>query len=279
MDNNTSKTFDTNISKDKFNSMSIPEQIQLVNRFIKLGDSISKLAKMLGYNETTLRDRYKRAGYTRVTNRGIFVPNEELEQARAKLDKGIKNKSTKSKVVKNKVAKNKGNTEFIYQKTSQNITVKDNDMIIENTKYTKDSGVVKMKAENTNVNIQGQENLLNTIELGDNIFNLLPAEQGTFSTALELNKAVKRNINIRTSKEVSRKLLSIYNFLSSMEPVAGDAINYTSIISGALSLYFDKLQAEYGDLFNKYIVEVEPETSNTNYHKAVEELLKLVNEK
>lgn len=279
MDNNTSKTFDTNISKDKFNSMSIPEQIQLVNRFIKLGDSISKLAKMLGYNETTLRDRYKRAGYTRVTNRGIFVPNEELEQARAKLDKGIKNKSTKSKVVKNKVAKNKGNTEFIYQKTSQNITVKDNDMIIENTKYTKDSGVVKMKAENTNVNIQGQENLLNTIELGDNIFNLLPAEQGAFSTALELNKAVKRNINIRTSKEVSRKLLSIYNFLSSMEPVAGDAINYTSIISGALSLYFDKLQAEYGDLFNKYIVEVEPETSNTNYHKAVEELLKLVNEK
>lgn len=279
MDNNTSKTFDTDISKDKFNSMSIPEQIQLVNRFIKLGDSISKLAKMLGYNETTLRDRYKRAGYTRVTNRGIFVPNEELEQARAKLDKGIKNKSTKSKVVKNKVAKNKGNTEFIYQKTSQNITVKDNDMIIENTKYTKDSGVVKMKAENTNVNIQGQENLLNTIELGDNIFNLLPAEQGTFSTALELNKAVKRNINIRTSKEVSRKLLSIYNFLSSMEPVAGDAINYTSIISGALSLYFDKLQAEYGDLFNKYIVEVEPETSNTNYHKAVEELLKLVNEK
>lgn len=279
MDNNTSKTFDTDISKDKFNSMSIPEQIQLVNRFIKLGDSISKLAKMLGYNETTLRDRYKRAGYTRVTNRGIFVPNEELEQARAKLDKGIKNKSTKSKVVKNKVAKNKGNTEFIYQKTSQNITVKDNDMIIENTKYTKDSGVVKMKAENTNVNIQGQENLLNTIELGDNIFNLLPAEQGAFSTALELNKAVKRNINIRTSKEVSRKLLSIYNFLSSMEPVAGDAINYTSIISGALSLYFDKLQAEYGDLFNKYIVEVEPETSNTNYHKAVEELLKLVNEK
>lgn len=282
MDNNTSKTLDNNtstnidnnnnktINKDNFNSMSIPEQIQIVNQFIKLGDSINKLAKMLGYNETTLRDRYKRAGYTRVTSRGIFVPNEELEQARAEEARNREAKNKGANKTKSLKDSHKGQSHKTIIKTS-NKTIKE------------DKGAIKiMKTENKNTksdNIKGQENLLNTIELGDNIFNLLPAQQGVFSTALELNSAVKRNINIRTSKEVSRKLLSIYNFLSSVEPEAGDAINYTSIIAGALSIYFDKLQAEYGELFTSYIVEAEAETPNTNHHKAVAELLKLINEK
>lgn len=268
-DNNTSKTLDNNasqtINKDNFNSMSIPEQIQIVNKFIKLGDSINKLAKMLGYNETTLRDRYKRAGYTRVTSRGIFVPNEELEQARAE---EAKNREAK----KVKKTKNKSTRKSHKEQSHETIIKTSNKTIKE------DKGAIKiMKTENNN--IQGQENLLNTIELGDNIFNLLPAQQGAFSTALELNNAVKRNINIRTNKELSRKLLSIYNFLSSVEPEAGDAINYTSIIAGALSIYFDKLQAEYGELFSSYIVEAETETPITNHHKAVAELLELVNGK
>lgn len=276
IDNNTSKTLDKTINKDNFNSMSIPEQIQIVNQFIKLGDSINKLAKMLGYNETTLRDRYKRAGYTRVTSRGIFVPNEELEQARAE-------------EAKNREAKNKGANKTKSRATKKSLKDSQKEQshktIIKTSNKTikEDKGAIKiMKTDNKSTksdNIQGQENLLNTIELGDNIFNLLPAQQGVFSTALELNNAVKRNINIRTSKEVSRKLLSIYNFLSSVEPEAGDAINYTSIIAGALSIYFDKLQAEYGELFTSYTVEAEAETPNTNHHKAVAELLKLINEK
>lgn len=279
MENNTNKVNDNNdsktLNKDNFNSMSIPEQIQIVNKFIKLGDSINKLAKMLGYNETTLRDRYKRAGYTRVTSRGIFVPNEELEQARAEETKNREANKTKSRATKksHKEQSHKSNKEQSHEtiiKTS-------------NKSIKEDKGAIKiMKTENKNTNIQeiqGQENLLNTIELGDNIFNLLPAQQGAFSTALELNNAVKRNINIRTNKELSRKLLSIYNFLSSVEPEAGDAINYTSIIAGALSIYFDKLQAEYGELFSSYIVEAEAETPITNHHKAVAELLDLVNGK
>lgn len=235
------------LNRDKFNSMSIPEQIQIVNKLIKLGDSITNIAKMLGYNETTLRDRYKRAGYSRLSKRGIFVPNDQLEQSRAEQAKteGTKNKETTKNHNRNKSHKNNN---------IKQVTVDDP--------------------------LKGQENLLNTIELGDNIFKLLPASKGVFSTALELNNAVKRNINIRTSKELSRKVLSIYNFLASVEPEAGDAVNYTSIITGALSLYFDKLQDEYGDIFNSYVIGSEADTpNNNNHHKAITELLELINGK
>lgn len=250
MDNNNNKT----LNKDNFNNMSIQEQIQIINQFIKLGDSINNIAKMLGYNETTLRDRYKRAGYARVSKRGIFVPVEELESHRAE-------------------------EQATRETTGETSNKKDN----KNKTTRQDKGAKKkMKTDNKTTNsnnIQGQENLLNTIELGDNIFKLLPAEQGTFSTALELNNAVKRNINIRTNKELSRRLLTIYNFLTSVEPEAGDAINYTSIITGALDIYFEQLQAEYGDLFNSYVISSEPETTNTSHHKAVNDLFKRINGK
>lgn len=250
MDNNNNKT----LNKDNFNNMSIQEQIQIINQFIKLGDSINNIAKMLGYNETTLRDRYKRAGYARVSKRGIFVPVEELESHRAE-------------------------EQATRETTGETSNKKDN----KNKTTRQDKGAKKkMKTDNKSTNsnnIQGQENLLNTIELGDNIFKLLPAEQGTFSTALELNNAVKRNINIRTNKELSRRLLTIYNFLTSVEPEAGDAINYTSIITGALDIYFEQLQAEYGDLFNSYVISSEPETANTSHHKAVNDLFKRINGK
>lgn len=251
MDNNNNKT----LNKDNFNNMSIQEQIQIINQFIKLGDSINNIAKMLGYNETTLRDRYKRAGYARVSKRGIFVPVEELESHRAE-EQATRETSNKKNITK---------------KVTSNKTIKE-----------EKGAIKKMKSDNKNANsnnIQGQENLLNTIELGDNIFKLLPAEQGAFNTALELNNAVKRNINIRTNKELSRRLLSIYNFLTSVEPEAGDAINYTSIITGALDIYFEQLQAEYGDLFNSYVISSEPETANTSHHKAVNDLFKRINGK
>ena len=233
--------------------MSIQEQIQIVNQFVKQGYSINNIAKMLGYNEATLRERYKRAGYARVSKRGIFVPVEELESHRATEE----------------TTRETSNKKTITKKVTSNKTIKENR-----------GAKKKMKTENKSTNssdIEGQENLLNTIELGDNIFKLLPADQGTFKTALELNNAVKRNINIRTNKELSRRLLSIYNFLTSVEPEAGDAINYTSIITGALDIYFEQLQAEYGDLFNRYVISSEPETTNTSHHKAVNDLFKRIN--
>lgn len=201
------------LNRDTFNSLSIQEQINIINEFIKHGDSISNIAKGLGYNETTLRDRYKRAGYSRVTNRGIFVPNEELESYRAEKK------------------------------------------------------------------IQKEQEKPDTLGLGDNVYKLLPAKQGNFSNTLELNNAVKRNINIRTNKELSRKLLSIYNFLISVDSDTKDTVNYTKIISGAISIYFDTLQAEYGELFNNYVIQVETEASNNSHHKAIADLLKLINEK
>lgn len=233
--------------------MSIQEQIQIVNQFVKQGYSINNIAKMLGYNEATLRERYKKAGYARVSKRGIFVPVEELESHRATEE----------------TTRETSNKKTITKKVTSNKTIKENR-----------GAKKKMKTENKSTNssdIEGQENLLNTIELGDNIFKLLPADQGTFKTALELNNAVKRNINIRTNKELSRRLLSIYNFLTSVEPEAGDAINYTSIITGALDIYFEQLQAEYGDLFNSYVISSEPETTNTSHHKAVNDLFKRIN--
>lgn len=256
LDSASNNTNSKTLNKDKFNNMSIQEQIQIVNKFIKLGDSINNIAKMLGYNETTLRDRYKRAGYTRVNKRGIFVLNDQLEEYRARENKENKeNKENQQELKK---------VTTTYKKTDKGATIKMN----------KEANTKKVPAEAQNK----QENLLNTIELGDNIFKLLPAKQGTFSEALELNNAVKRNINIRTSKELSRKLLSIYNFLTSVEPEAGDTVNYTSIITGALSIYFDQLQEEYGELFNNHIVTAGADTPSNNHHKAIADLIKRVNE-
>lgn len=256
MDNNNNKT----LNKDNFNNMSIPEQIQIVNKFIKLGDSINNIAKMLGYNETTLRDRYKRAGYARVSKRGIFVPIEELEQARAEEANNKANKSHKS------------NKEQSHKEPSIKTS---------NKKIKEEKGAIKkMKSDNKNANsnnIEGQENLLNTIELGDNKFKLLPAKKGEFSTALELNNAVKDNINIRTNKEITIMLLSLYNFLSDVDNNTDIKVTYTTIFTAGLSMYFKDVQNKHGDRFNDYILkaceEIKPKASD----EAIMDLIKLIN--
>lgn len=227
------------LNKDNFNTMSIPEQIQIINQFIKLGDSINNIAKMLGYNETTLRDRYKRAGYARVSKRGIFVPVEELESHRAE--------------------------EQATRETTGETT-------------RQDKGVIKkMNNDNKKEVIKGQENLLNTIELGDNKFKLLPAKKGEFSTALELNNAVKDNINIRTNKEITTMLLSLYNFLNDIDNNTDIKVTYTTIFTAGLSMYFKDVQNKHGDRFNDYIVKANEEIKPKASDKAIMDLIKLIN--
>lgn len=227
------------LNKDNFNTMSIPEQIQIINQFIKLGDSINNIAKMLGYNETTLRDRYKRAGYARVSKRGIFVPVEELESHRAE--------------------------EQATRETTGETT-------------RQDKGVIKkMNNDNKKEVIKGQENLLNTIELGDNKFKLLPAKKGEFSTALELNNAVKDNINIRTNKEITTMLLSLYNFLNDIDNNTDIKVTYTTIFTAGLSMYFKDVQNKHGDRFNDYIVKANEEIKPKASDEAIMDLIKLIN--
>lgn len=235
IDNITSKM----LNKDNFNKMTISEQINIVNKFIKLGDSINNIAKMLGYNETTLRDRYKRAGYARVSKRGIFVPVEELESHRAE--------------------------EQITEETTG-----------ETTRQEK-GAIKKMNNDNKKEVIKGQENLLNTIELGDNKFKLLPAKKGEFSTALELNNAVKDNINIRTNKEITTMLLSLYNFLNDIDNNTDIKVTYTTIFTAGLSMYFKDVQNKHGDRFNDYIVKANEEIKPKASDRAIMDLIKLIN--
>ena len=231
------------LNKEKFNSYSIPKQIDIINYFIQKKYSVSYIAKHLGYNETTLRDRYKRAGYTRVSSKGIFVPNDKLEFYRAKPT--YENKENNKTKETNKISKQGANN-------MSNIEQKD----------TQATQATQATPKDKNKN--------------KNLFNLLPAKQGIFNNATELNNATKSNLNIRNNKELSKKLLSIYNFLTSLEPEAKGSINYTVIISGALNLYFEKLRAEYGELFDNYIIQTGTTNNNINHHKAIADLLNLI---
>lgn len=59
------------MTKDEFNKLSIEEQVEHINIQLHLV-SLNRIAKSIGMSESTIRDRFKGKGYTRVGNQYVY---------------------------------------------------------------------------------------------------------------------------------------------------------------------------------------------------------------
>lgn len=64
------------MSKDEFNSLEVIEQIEYVNKLLKDNMSLTSISKDLGIGRSTIRDRFKRLGYTYSKDLNQYILNE-----------------------------------------------------------------------------------------------------------------------------------------------------------------------------------------------------------
>lgn len=61
------------MNKDEFNKLSVTEQVNEINKLIKEFGSATKAIQFLGYNESTLRKRFKKNGYEMNNNKTAYI--------------------------------------------------------------------------------------------------------------------------------------------------------------------------------------------------------------
>lgn len=111
------------LNLDMFNSLPIQEQVKEVNEFLSSGTSLNKFGKSIGIDESGLRKRFKKAGYSRSkTGKKLFeavegVITSEKPSESVKSSKGNNTLSGMIKAVKkaNKQPESNANIDLLYK--------------------------------------------------------------------------------------------------------------------------------------------------------------------
>lgn len=111
------------LNLDVFNSLPIQEQVKEVNEFLSSGTSLNKFGKSIGIDESGLRKRFKKAGYSRSkTGKKLFeavegVITSEKPSESVKSSKGNNTLSGMIKAVKkaNKQPESNANIDLLYK--------------------------------------------------------------------------------------------------------------------------------------------------------------------
>lgn len=111
------------LNLDVFNSLPIQEQVKEVNEFLSSGTSLNKFGKSIGIDESGLRKRFKKAGYSRSKTgkklfeavEGVITSEKPSEAVKSSKGDNIQSKTKNAVKKSNKQPESNINIDLLYK--------------------------------------------------------------------------------------------------------------------------------------------------------------------